>query len=91
MSCKTILIVKDEDLPGCIIIDLMMPIMDGKTLMQTIDRDYKSRFLGIKVVKATAKGSSINPASVPPAVQRIQMPFDLEELYRVVELHCGKP
>ena len=81
----------DEDLPGCIILDLMMPEMDGITFMETIENIHKDRYGGIKVIVATAKGSPINPEKIPNAVERIQKPFDLDELYRVVELHCGKP
>lgn len=80
-----------EDLPGCMILDLMMPEMDGITFMNTINHLYKNRYGHIKIVVATAKGSPINPEKIPHAVERIQKPFDLDELYRVVELHCGKP
>lgn len=80
-----------EELPGCMILDLMMPEMDGKTLMEIIERDYKSEFGKIKVLVATAKGSPVDPQSVPQAVQRIQKPFDLDELFREIEKHCGRP
>lgn len=80
-----------EELPGCMILDLMMPIMDGKTLLDIINRDYKERFGGINVLIATAKGSPVNPTSVPDVVEKLQKPFDLDELYQMVEKHCGKP
>lgn len=80
-----------EELPSCMILDLMMPEMDGITLLETIDRDHRDRYAGIKVLIATAKGSPVNPESIPHTVERIQKPFELEELFRVVEEHCGKP
>lgn len=80
-----------EELPGCMILDLMMPEMDGKTLIKTIDRDHKDKYGNIKILIATAKGSPVSPDAIPQSVERIQKPFDLEELFRVVELHCGKP
>jgi CheY-like chemotaxis protein len=86
-----LLALSDEELPGCMILDLMMPVMDGKKLIETIIQNYQDRFASIKILVATAKGSPINPASVPGAVERLQKPFDLKELYRVVEEHCGKP
>lgn len=79
-----------DNLPGCMILDLMMPEMDGRTLMLTIEEQYPE-YQRIKVLVATAKGSPVNPTSIPQAVTRIQKPFDLEELYREVEAHCGKP
>jgi DNA-binding response OmpR family regulator len=80
-----------EELPGCMILDLMMPEMDGKTLIETMNENYRERFSEIKILIATAKGSPVNPDLIPGAVERIQKPFDLDELYRVVEEHCGKP
>lgn len=80
-----------EELPGCMILDLMMPEMDGITLLETIEKDYKDRYGYIKVLVATAKGSPVSPETIPNAVERIQKPFELEELFRVVEQHCGKP
>ncbi len=80
-----------DNLPGCMILDLMMPEMDGVTLLDTIEKNYKERFAEIKVLIATAKGSPINPDAVPGSIERIQKPFELDELYRMVEEHCGKP
>jgi CheY-like chemotaxis protein len=80
----------EGELPGCIILDLMMPEMDGHKLMNTIEKEHP-RLHGIKILVATAKGSSGNPESVPQALERLQKPFELEELYRMVEQHCGKP
>lgn len=85
-----LLTLPDEELPGCIILDLMMPEMSGNKLMETIEA-FHAPLRGIKVLVATAKGSAGNPASVPQAVERLQKPFDLDELYRAVEKHCGKP
>lgn len=80
----------EDQLPGCIILDLMMPVMDGRRLMETIDREYPN-LKHIKILVATAKGSPVNPESIPQAVQRIQKPFKLDELFGAVEEHCGKP
>lgn len=75
-------------LPGCIILDLMMPVMDGKKFLETIEEEYEDRFKNIHIIVATAKGSPINPGSLPKAVIRIQKPFDLDQLYEVIEDCC---
>lgn len=80
-----------DEVPGCMILDLMMPEMDGPTLIKTIEGKYSERFSGMKIIVATAKGSPINPESIPGAIERIQKPFDLDELYATIEKHCGKP
>jgi len=78
-----------HDYPGCILLDLMMPVMDGITFLETIARDHRE-LTGIKVVIASAKGSPIDTSRVPQVLERIRKPMDLEELYRVVAIHCGK-
>ena len=81
----------EGELPCCMLLDLMMPLIDGKTLLATLAREHPA-FLGrMKVIIATAKGSPLNPTQIPAGADRIQKPFELEELYRIVERHCGKP
>ena len=79
------------ELPGLVCLDLMMPIMDGKTMMETIDKHYKERFGMIPVLIASAKGSLIEQTNILQSVVRIQKPFDLDQLYEAVEKYCGKP
>lgn len=91
IALDLLLTLPEEEIPGCMILDLMMPVMDGSTLIKTIEQNYLERFKGMKILIATAKGSPVNPESVPGTVERLQKPFDLEELYSAVEKHCGKP
>lgn len=90
-ALEILLSLPTDDIPGCMILDLMMPEMDGATLIKTIEQNYSDRFSGMKIIIATAKGSPVNPTSIPGAIERIQKPFDLDELYSAVEKHCGKP
>ena len=74
---------------GCIVLDLMMPIMDGKVFLDVLEKKYPKTHAKIPIIVATAKGSPIRPEVVEHAVARIQKPMDLDELYRVVHEHCG--
>lgn len=76
-----------EELPSCMIVDLMMPEMDGRTLLDTIARSYANEFGRIPVLISTARGAS---ESFPGSVDRIQKPFDLDDLYQRVAKHCGR-
>jgi CheY-like chemotaxis protein len=77
-----------EGLPSCIILDLMMPVMDGETFLIEIEQKYKTQLGAIKIIVATAKGSPVKPALLPARVERLQKPMDLDELYRVVGKCC---
>lgn len=91
VALEKLVLLKPEELPGCMILDLMMPEMDGLTLIERMEKDYKDRFASIKVLIATAKGSTGDGESIPGTYDRLQKPFELGELFRVVEEHCGKP
>jgi CheY-like chemotaxis protein len=82
---------KTEDLPGCIILDLMMPEMDGITFLKEIKSGYDQKFKDIKVLIATAKGSPVNPEAIPQTEARLQKPFELDELLDAVAANCGIP
>ncbi len=76
---------------GCIILDMMMPVMDGATFLQVFKNDLPDLYTQTPVIIATAAGSPINPLKVPTDCERIQKPMDLDELYAVVKRHCGGP
>ena len=90
VALDLLLSLSDDELPGCMILDIMMPVMDGQKLLEIIDREHP-RLRAVKALVATAKGSPVNPEKIPHAVQRIQKPFRLDELFGAVEEHCGKP
>jgi CheY-like chemotaxis protein len=79
-----------EHLPGCMILDLMMPVMTGKQLMEITLQD--PLFKHIPIIVASAKGSpSEDLLNIQGYVEKIKKPMDIEELFRVVETYCGKP
>lgn len=77
-------------LPGCIILDLMMPVMDGMQFMEVLDRDHHAQLGHIPIVIATAKGSGAF-APVARAQNTLRKPFELDHLYDVVARYCGVP
>lgn len=72
-------------IPSCIVLDIMMPVMDGIAFMEIIESNYKERFGSIHVIVATAKNDPKSFSSTSKSMVRIQKPFDLEDLYRAVE------
>ena len=78
----------DSDLPSCIILEIMMPEMNGLEFLAAIKSGAYPRCAEIPVIIATAQGSPVDPEMIPLSVERIQKPMDLDELYRVVRKHC---
>jgi DNA-binding response OmpR family regulator len=69
-----------EQLPDLIVLDLMMPVMDGVTFRVIQRQDRTLARIPVIVV------SALRPDSQPglDALAFLQKPFDLEELYRIV-------
>jgi CheY-like chemotaxis protein len=78
-----------ESLPGCILLDLMMPVMNGYELLESMQAESPS-LRSIPVVVATARGNPEKFATLPENVELIKKPMDLDELYRVIGKYCTK-
>ncbi|MBC7692423.1 MAG: hypothetical protein H7222_11725 [Methylotenera sp.] len=68
-----------------------MPRMTGDEFYRVLQKDHADTWARIPIIVATAKGSPKSPSQIPGAVERIQKPMDLDELFRVVEKQCGRP
>lgn len=81
-----------EELPGCILLDLMMPVMTGRELLNEIFKKGREHLSVIPVIVATAKGSpKVELDDLESHIARIRKPFDIDQLIEVVTGHCGKP
>jgi CheY-like chemotaxis protein len=73
--------------PCLILLDLMMPIMDGKTFRHAMLQDPE--LLGIPVVVITAGGAQI--AAGVPADAVLYKPLAIDDVVDVVQDHCASP
>jgi two-component system cell cycle response regulator DivK len=71
------------DRPGVILLDLTMPVMDGNTLLATLDAH--PRFSAIPVVILSA----VAHRAAPGAKMVMSKPIDFEAVLDVVRQHCG--
>ncbi len=74
----------DDPNPCVVLLDLVMPVMDGWQFLSTVQSDPALAQLPVVIVSAHA-------GTHAPAGSRsiLRKPFQLEELYQVVEHHCG--
>lgn len=74
-----------KERPGMIVLDYMMPVMDGKKFAEELAR--RGDLAKIPVILVTAFP---NEASrIPLAVQVMEKPFDLEALLDAAKEFCG--
>ena len=72
-----------EELPELIILDVMMPVMDGFTVAKRVNEDKKTRTIPIVVL--TAKGQVRDLFdTVPNVATYIEKPFDPKRLREMV-------
>jgi CheY-like chemotaxis protein len=72
--------------PCLILLDLMMPVMDGWTFCQETSKDPALAKLPIVVVSAVQTADARQ--GTERAVERLGKPLDVRKLLRTVERHC---
>ena len=72
------------DKPCCVLLDMMMPIMNGQQFLENIVSRSDILPLPIVVVSANATGSSTLGAQ-----KWLKKPVDMDDLINVVHKYCG--
>lgn len=90
LSCKNghealqaLQVLKDEDLPDLILLDYMMPVMDGEAFSKAKQLD--PRLEAIPVVLMTANGDMVSVMDKVEANAYVDKPLDLNMLMSVVK------
>jgi two-component system, sensor histidine kinase and response regulator len=74
----------EEDLPCVVILDILMPILDGNEVYQRMQRD--PRLARVPVIVSTS-----DPSRAPSGVMIMKKPTNLSRLLQAVQQHCGQP
>jgi CheY-like chemotaxis protein len=77
-----------SDLPGLIIVDYLMPEMDGITFMKIIKEKYSDTLGTIPLAMSSAMGSFDSMLPHDPNLILLHKPMDLEDLLQVARSHC---
>jgi CheY-like chemotaxis protein len=75
--------------PDLILLDLMMPVMDGWQLRLELLKDR--RLAAIPIMLLSGAGSLATEAAALGAVAFLNKPFNVNQLLRLVQQHCGPP
>lgn len=78
-----LLALKRNELPDCIIVDQMMPVMNGKVFLEILRTSYGSLFNHIPVIVCSAYGEPINDNYI---FKKLEKPVPLEEITKTVTL-----
>ena len=72
--------------PCIILLDLMMPVMDGKTFRAAIMKEPELR--GIPIVILSAHANIDDLMAELPVEAKLRKPVDIEPLLTLVDRHC---
>lgn len=74
-----------DELPGLIILDLMMPVMDGKAFLNYLKDNHMNDLAKIPILVASANGATALKDQLPLAADFIKKPFNLDDL--ITKIH----
>jgi len=69
--------------PSLILLDLLMPVMNGWEFMEELNKDIMHSTIPVVIVSALA-----DKQTIPNASEYIQKPIDLDKLLKIAEKHC---
>jgi CheY-like chemotaxis protein len=72
--------------PCIIVLDLMMPVMDGWTFSEEMQKDPELAAIPILVVSAVGRQDPRNAKM--NAVEHLSKPLNIEKLIATLQLHC---
>jgi CheY-like chemotaxis protein len=72
--------------PCLVLLDMMMPVMDGEEFLQSLDETHRAAALPIIVVSAT-----VSNEGVPGTAGFVKKPVAPEVLITLVREYCGAP
>ncbi|MCX7905523.1 MAG: response regulator [Elusimicrobiales bacterium] len=84
--------VKESELPNIILMDIMMPYIDGITFIREIRSSDKLGKIPVVAVSGLSDAATLNDALLFGAVDYVIKPFDIEELKsRIIRITSKYP
>jgi CheY-like chemotaxis protein len=78
---------RTEHLPGLILLDLMMPVMDGWEFRRRMLEE--KRLVGVPIVLLSGADNAQEHADALNASEVVKKPINLDRLYATVDRYCS--
>jgi two-component system alkaline phosphatase synthesis response regulator PhoP len=78
---------KVKEQPDLILLDIMMPGMDGFTVLQRLKEDFGTRSIPVVMLTCRRDSASVFQAQDLEADEYLMKPVDAEKLLKVVKKH----
>jgi CheY-like chemotaxis protein len=89
VALDKLLALDSTQMPDCIVLDIMMPVMDGHTFLKIISNSFEKKISNIPVIVCSAHGKHEMTSQV---VAKLIKPIALEDLCETVgKFLKGKP
>jgi len=82
-GAEALVALRTTERPSVILVDLVMPVMDGAELIEALRADASWRTIPVVLMTAAASTDAL-----PPADGILEKPFELDDLLAAVERHA---
>lgn len=77
-----------QELPGLVIVDYLMPQMDGLTFINRLRSEHPEIFKSVPIAISSAMGKTESDLIGIPEVIYLHKPMDLDDLVLLAKKHC---
>jgi two-component system, OmpR family, phosphate regulon response regulator PhoB len=85
IALEELSLMDSDDYPALIIVDFLMPEMNGITFVERVFKEHPLTLAKIPIALSTANGKVEGMDSLPPQILKIPKPIDLDDFLDMVQ------
>lgn len=78
-----------KDLPGLVLVDYLMPVMDGVAFIESVKKSENKEIKDIALALSSAMGPMDPVLSKIEGIIHLPKPMELEDLLQLAKKHCS--